>query len=173
MTMIRTLFILSSLCCSLCYGQDIKDDSWKSYKPSTDTQEQEGLAVDTPDTIGIVGIMGIVNKRCPKAAGKVTIHEAPAITELVNAYNSGRHTMKGYRVQVFLGDRDAANKVRARFQARHPNTPVYLSYLAPNFRVRVGDLRDRAEADGLRYRLKDSYPGAYVVPDEIEWPRLE
>lgn len=108
----------------------------------------------------------------PQVAGSVTIHEPPKVTALMEDYAARKQPLKGYRVQIFLGDRTKAEEVRRTFLARHPDVPAYLSYLAPNFRVRVGDLRDRVPAEKLRNDLKEEYPGLYVVPDEIELPRL-
>ena len=39
-------------------------------------------------------------------------------------------------------------------------------------RVRVGDLRDRREAERLRSTLRADHPGCYIVPDRIEPPAL-
>ena len=48
-----------------------------------------------------------------------------------------------------------------------PGPPAYPSWLAPNLRLRVGDLRTRLEAVHLRHELKVSYPGSYIVPDGL------
>ncbi len=104
--------------------------------------------------------------------GHVTIHESARISSLMKEYASKKQPLKGYRVQLFLGDRTKAEEIRRSFLGRHPNVPAYLSYFAPNFRVRVGDLRSKLPADKLRADLSDEFPGLYVVPDEIELPRL-
>ncbi len=88
-------------------------------------------------------------------------------------YASRRRPLKGYRVQIFLGDRTQAEAARRSFLQQHPDMPAYLSYLAPNFRVRVGDLRDRMEAEALKERLRSGFPGLYIVPDDIEPPALK
>jgi hypothetical protein len=106
------------------------------------------------------------------APGTVNIHQSEKISALMEDYASHKQALKGYRVQIFLGDRAKAEDIRRAFLGRHPDVPAYLSYLAPNFRVRVGDLRDRVPAEKLREDLKEEYPGLYVVPDEIELPRL-
>jgi hypothetical protein len=103
--------------------------------------------------------------------GSVTLHEPERISALMELYTATRQPLKGYRVQVFLGDRSKAEETRRLFMTRHTETPAYLSYLAPNFRVRVGDLRTRLEAEKLRDVLREEYPGLYVVPDDIEPPR--
>lgn len=104
--------------------------------------------------------------------GTVTVHESERVKALMADYASRKQALKGYRVQIFLGDRATAEKVRHNFMQQHPETPAYLSYLAPNFRVRVGDLRDRVSAEFLRESLKSEFPGLYIVPDDIEPPAL-
>ncbi|MFN3875143.1 MAG: SPOR domain-containing protein, partial [Flavobacteriales bacterium] len=54
---------------------------------------------------------------------------------------------------------------------RNPEGTAYLSWLAPNWRLRVGDCRTRLEAERLLRDVKAQYPGSYIVPDEIEMPR--
>lgn len=106
------------------------------------------------------------------APGTVVITESDRIRALMADYAARKHPLAGYRVQIFLGDRSKAEETRRTFLVQHPDIPAYLSYLAPNFRVRVGDLRDRVEAENLRGELRGEFPGLYVVPDQIEPPRL-
>ncbi len=106
------------------------------------------------------------------APGKITLHEGGHIGELMNSYTQHKHPLKGFRLQIYLGERTKAEDTRRQFLTHHPETPAYLSYLAPNFRVRVGDERNKREAEKLREQLMDEFPGSYVVPDEIEMPRL-
>ncbi len=104
--------------------------------------------------------------------GEVTIHMDEKITRLMEDFADRKHPIKGYRVQIYLGDRGEAEEVRRAFLIKHVDLPAYLSYLAPNFRVRVGDLRSRLEAEKLRQEIIGEFPGSYIVPDEIEMPRL-
>lgn len=104
--------------------------------------------------------------------GEVTIHMDEKITRLMEDFAGRTHPIKGYRVQIYLGERNEAEEVRRTFLIKHVDLPAYLSYLAPNFRVRVGDLRSRLEAEKLRQEIIGEFPGSYIVPDEIEMPRL-
>ena len=105
--------------------------------------------------------------------GDVVIHQDERITKLMERYATHKHALKGYRVQIFLGsEREKAREMRRTFLLKHPDIGGYESYLAPNFRIRVGDLRTRLEAEKLRHELKTEFPGCYIVPDEIEMPRL-
>ena len=92
--------------------------------------------------------------------------------EFMATYPTMDRVIEGYRVQIHLGSKTDAVKVRQTFLQRHPEVPAYLSYLAPNFRIRVGDLRDRMDAERLRQELRTEFPGCYVVQDQIEPPAL-
>lgn len=105
--------------------------------------------------------------------GQVNVLENDRIKTVMANYASRKQPLQGYRVQIYLGERASAEQTRRTFLLQHPDTPAYLSYLAPNFRVRVGDIRDRVAAEHLRQTLQHEFPGLYVVPDLIEPPRLE
>ncbi len=104
--------------------------------------------------------------------GKVSVMESERIKGMMADYAARRRPLEGFRVQIYLGERSQAESIRRTFLVQHPELPAYLSYLAPNFRVRIGDLRARAEAENLRETLRTEFPGLYVVPDQIEPPRL-
>lgn len=97
----------------------------------------------------------------------------PRVEAMMKDYTSRKHVQRGYRVQIFLGDRKTAEDTKRTFLQKYPDVPAYLSWLAPNFRLRVGDLRTRLEAEKLMAELKPLFPGSYIVPDAIEMPRIE
>ena len=107
-----------------------------------------------------------------RPAGQLTVVEDPRIEQLMRLHAETKHVQKGYRVQIHLGDRRTAEETKRLFLQKYPDTPAYLSWLAPNFRLRVGDLRTRLEAEHLLRQLRAEFPGSYIVPDEIEPPRL-
>ncbi len=151
----RFLLLLCSLVLAIALHAQNDPRVFTPYSPQKPTEvAQKPAAVVGPDS------------------GHVVIHESSRIQALMKDYASTKQPLKGYRVQIFLGDRTKAEETRRSFLVKHPDIPAYLSYLAPNFRVRVGDLRTRLEAELLRDQLKDVFPGCYVVPDEIEMPRL-
>lgn len=104
--------------------------------------------------------------------GNVVIRADPKVEELMRKYSAHKHSVRGYRVQIFLGDHKRAEETKRAFLQKNPDLPIYQSWFAPNFRLRVGDLRTRLEAERLLRDLRVSYPGSYIVPDEIEMPVL-
>lgn len=140
----------------LLSGQNSAQDApglFQPYQPVV-----QAVATDTPTTA---------------VAGDVVIHADPKVEELMRRYSAHKHVVRGYRVQIFLGDHRSAEETKRTFLQKNPDLPVYLSWLAPNFRLRVGDMRTRLEAERLLRDLRVSYPGSYIVPDDIEMPALK
>ena len=52
----------------------------------------------------------------------------------------------------------------------YPEIPAYVSWKAPNYRVRVGDFRSRLEAEKVLQSILIGYPNAWVIKDEINFP---
>lgn len=104
--------------------------------------------------------------------GNLVIRADPKVEELMRKYIAHKHSVRGYRVQIFLGDHKHAEETKRAFLQKNPDLPIYQSWFAPNFRLRVGDLRTRLEAERLLRDLRVTYPGSYIVPDEIEMPVL-
>jgi len=83
-------------------------------------------------------------------------------------------TMSGFRVQIFMeiGNEavDHANVVKKEFEEMFPELPIYLSYEQPYYRLRVGDFRNRVEAEKYLRILKPQYGLAFVTADIINPP---
>jgi hypothetical protein len=83
-------------------------------------------------------------------------------------------TFPGFRVQIYNGnDRNLAQKIRTEVLQLYRDEPVYLLYEAPYFKVRVGDFRDRIEAQKMLHAMKQSYKGVLLVPDKINFPEIQ
>lgn len=79
----------------------------------------------------------------------------------------------GYRVQIFFSSgtnsREQANRVKNEFTSKFPQTNVYILFKEPNFQVKVGDFRTRAEAVGFQKEIEALFPQSFVVKDEISY----
>lgn len=84
-------------------------------------------------------------------------------------------TMNGFRVQIFMeiGNEavDHARATKAAFENQYPELPIYLSYEQPYYRLRVGDFRNRIEAEKYLRILKPQYGVAFVTADIINPPQ--
>lgn len=104
-------------------------------------------------------------------AGTGTLIESKndKIDLLIQDYTDNKKPM-GYRVQLFAGNSKwEAVKVKSDFLKKYDgeDTP-HVIWQTPNFKVRVGDYRDRFEAQKYLVLYKVDYPSAFVVKDEIE-----
>ncbi len=159
----RILILLTGLVFSLAgTAQNIENDSWKTYgeKGSSQKERTDSLPSRIDTTL---------------PPGKITVHQDPRIDSLVASYqkmNEENPGIRGYRVQVFFGERKIAREKKADLLESYPDAKAYISYLAPNFRVRVGNYRTRLKALEALEILRSDFPGAYVVKDRIELPEL-
>ncbi|MEO5911341.1 MAG: SPOR domain-containing protein [Pelobium sp.] len=114
---------------------------------------------------------------CFAQSGKVTVVKNSLIDSLIArrialtkgvSSNGTPITVYGYRVQVFFGtDRREAYNEQARFKSFYPEYNTYLSYTQPNYRVKVGDFRTRAEAQKLMNELRPSFPTLFIFSEQI------
>ena len=109
--------------------------------------------------------------------GRVTVVKNPLIDSLIArriALNKGISSdgtaivVYGYRVQVFFGtDRKEAYIEQSRFKSLYPELTTYLSYTQPNYRIKVGDFRTRAEAQKLMNELRPEFPTLFIFNERI------
>jgi len=75
---------------------------------------------------------------------------------------------KGYRVQIYNGpDRNKAIDIKTEFMRHNPGIRTYLTYVSPCFRVKVGNYRNRSDAEGMLREAKSTYSPCMIVPDII------
>lgn len=85
--------------------------------------------------------------------------------------NLERQTIPGYRIQIYFGvNRPKASEVKLDFGERYPEMPAYLTYQQPNYKVRVGDFRNRYDALQFLDKIQGLYPTTFVVPDDVKLP---
>ena len=111
----------------------------------------------------------------PAAAqqGRISVVGDVAVGQMVERHielNRKVKTIPGFRVQIasFSGanSKNNAFSLRERFEQDYPQTPVYIVFDEPNFKVKVGDFRTRLEAYAFLQLVKETYKG-YIVKDNI------
>mgnify|MGYP003952990583 FL=1 len=157
---LRLLFLLSTLGSMPLHAQPPSAPPVRTFQPNAAITT---AVVDSPITVPTTLTQG---------PGELTVHDSPRIEKLMRDYAEHRHPQQGFRVQIFLGDRKTAEETKRSFLLKHPEIPAYMSWLAPNFRLRVGDMHTRLEAERLLRDLRVEHPGSYIVPDEVEMRRL-
>ncbi|MEM7367348.1 MAG: SPOR domain-containing protein [Bacteroidota bacterium] len=92
--------------------------------------------------------------------------------ELDKVDKSRKKTVSGFRIQAYTGaSRGGATRQKNNLMLQHPDHISYLKYEMPNFIVLIGDFMDKEEATLFCRRLRNTVPGAFVVPDQVKVPR--
>ncbi|MCR6642348.1 MAG: hypothetical protein NVV82_26020 [Sporocytophaga sp.] len=132
-----------------------------SYRPKYDTDSApKPSSKDTKNTPPANG----GNSGATSNAAQAT----DARIDSVAARNRGIKNAQGYRVLVYSGSSsEESRKVRERIYKILPDADIYAQYKQPTFRVKVGDCFNRIEANNLYVKLKDEFPEAKIVPDQI------
>jgi hypothetical protein len=91
-------------------------------------------------------------------------------------HNQKYPVSQGYRIQIIKASGNDAltitEEARDEFTDKYIDIPVYLTFDEPYYRVRVGDFRTRLEAEKFLKKISRRYPGAWVIQDYINFPKL-
>ncbi|HTE26091.1 SPOR domain-containing protein [Flavitalea sp.] len=81
-----------------------------------------------------------------------------------------RRSAAGYRILVInTADRGKATEAKTKMYQAFPELKSYLSFQSPKFHLKVGNFRDRSEAEAYLESIKLTFPtGVYIVRDTIE-----
>ena len=89
-------------------------------------------------------------------------------SKVIDKKNARRVKVRGFRVQIFSGaSRNDAYAVQSRFQNAYKDIGSYVTYNEPNYRVKVGDFRSRAEATNFMRVLRSQYSNVFVFTEDI------
>jgi hypothetical protein len=91
--------------------------------------------------------------------------------------NQNRDGIPGFRIQIFF-DSGTNSKTNAQgiyegFRAKYPDVAAYLTFKAPNYKVRVGDFRTKLDAQRFLNEINPEYPNAWIIPEQISLPKVE
>lgn len=109
----------------------------------------------------------------------VVVRQSSDIANLLSQHissNSSR-VIQGYRVRIFF-DNKQTSRVQSeaamkQFSASNPGISAYRSYVNPYFKVTVGDFRTKSEAMALLKKIQKSFPRAFVVKEDINYPIVD
>jgi hypothetical protein len=112
------------------------------------------------------------------AGGSVVVNKDPRIDLLVSKQieinevttrNARRHA-PGFRILVIsTNDRNKVIEAKTKMYREFPELKAYMMYQSPFFRLKVGNFREREEAEEYLSQIQRIYKsGVYIVPDTIE-----
>lgn len=96
------------------------------------------------------------------------------LTQKIAADSSSLYN--GFRIRIFLdskrGAREASEVAIKKFNDKYPYILAYRTYIAPNFKVSVGNFRTRMEAENFLNVIKEDFPDAFVVREKFKYPSM-
>jgi len=161
---LKTLSVLSIIMLSSCVAMSQK------HKGNVESY-YEDLSVVRPMFINSDTLTG--KSAAPLSTGSPVFQND--VSKKLNAridslaeINKKYSTVDGYRILVYAGtSSDEAQKNRQLVYAYNSDLNVYTQYKQPSHRVKVGDFTNRVEANYILNDLKQSFPNAMIVPDQI------
>lgn len=179
-TMKRISFI--SLCLFISLNISAQDDTpwWKNMfrKEAVDEAEKTQDAapiMDVPvdSTNQTHEVIDSLFKEMPVEEmlvrpGQIKVEQSPLLTKLDSLYKENPPRIMGYRIKIYFGNLQEARGIKANHVSSGNREGCYVKQYPPNFAVVVGNFRTEEAAQQRLQELKQLYPGATVVRDEIE-----
>jgi len=95
--------------------------------------------------------------------GTVTINQDKEIEELIQIKKSIETSSNRYKIQIYSGlSRSAAESARSELNENYSDWPTSIEFETPNFKIWVGDFRNRLEADRALIRIKRTFINAFI-----------
>lgn len=131
------------------------------------------------DTLNLNTGLSDQTAKMEELLGKLQIRQDPRITDLLvrhSQINQRKRSTEGFRLEIFFSSenkaREMAMRVRNEFNLVFPEIPSYLLFQTPNFKVRIGNFRNKSEALKTKAYIASKYPNAFIVKDMIRFPDL-
>ena len=132
------------------------------------------LAVWAEDSIEVVSRLNIL-----ESMSGVEVIQDPLVATMLQATMSGKENwieMDGYRVQIYSSNRQQTAKMEALELESKLKTEIsqtiYVLYLPPFWKVRLGDFRTYDEAKDYKKEFVQQFPqmlgDTYIVRDKIK-----
>ncbi len=104
------------------------------------------------------------------------VYQTTEVKQALSDYVKGNasKTITGYRIRVFYDNspqaRTRSESIVNTLETLYPEHKVYRSFESPNYKVLLGNFRSKDEALRIFNQLKKTYPTAYIIKDNIEYP---
>ena len=163
--LMKRIFTLVIIVSSVMTGFS-QEESWLSFPIRTN----DSTAIDTSEKVTL---------NYDSQDGVVNIHKDDRIDKLKEFVRVGEDgidgvLIDGYRVMIYFDqDKTKSEQQKAHFISLYDEHKAYVDYVAPNYRVRVGNFRTKLEAEKLKQEILPMFPTAIVVQDKIQLPVIE
>jgi hypothetical protein len=127
-------------------------------------------------TITFVSFFGIAladDTDSTKDVNNILFLKDPRIDVLEKIYTYKKTVkVKLIKVHVFqASNRDAVFEAKNDFSKRFPGIPTFVSYQAPNFKLRAGEFETTQEAQNFLKQVKPHFKSSFVIEENTPTPK--
>lgn len=97
--------------------------------------------------------------------GRVNIQQnqtIPQLHELNSEMTKSGKYGERFKIQLYYGNNNTASEIIKTFRSKYDAWPSAIIYETPNYKVWVGNFRNRLEADRALLKVKNDYPAAFI-----------
>ncbi len=136
-------------------------------------------ALKAQDTTGVVAVDStLVGREILSVLGPgAQVVQTQTVRQALENYtrSNAEKPIPGYRIRVFY-DNSPQARVRSEtiervLKQQFPEVGIYRTFESPNYKVTLGDFRTKDEALRIYNALKGTYPTAYIIKENINYPR--
>ncbi len=106
----------------------------------------------------------LFNQEAQAQQADVNIQQNKKIEKLMEVkteLNKNNQIRDRYVIQLYYGDNGKANEVIQKYRTLYPYSSQ-ITYEAPNYKVWIGNFRNRLEADRALLKIKENFPAAFI-----------
>ena len=103
--------------------------------------------------------------------GHVSLNQDKNISVLLDLkkeMNKNEHDSERYKIQIYSGNRSAAQNAKADFNQAFGEWNPSIEYETPNFKIWAGNFSTRLEADRALKKIKKKFPAAFIFKPKKE-----
>jgi hypothetical protein len=109
-------------------------------------------------------------------AQSIVLDEEQAITDMMAKFKSEGQLsdqIRGWRIQIMTtDDRRKMEASRAKFTRMYPDTDIQWEHVRPYYKVKVGAWEDKRSLQVFLLEIKNDFPSAIPVMDDIKKAEL-
>ena len=117
-------------------------------------------------------IMALNSVKLAAQQGEVTVNQDRQIDKLLELKKEINRTESNYKIQIYNGNRTDAQKARSEFRRSFLDLPTSMQYETPNYKIWIGNFKNRLEADRTLVKVKKKFANAFIFTPKIEKKQL-
>jgi hypothetical protein len=103
---------------------------------------------------------------------KVTVNQDRQIDALLKLKKEINKTESNYKIQIYNGNREGAEKARLEFRKSFTNWSTDKVFETPNYKIWIGNFKTRLEADRALLIVKKKFGNAFIFKPKKEKRKL-